>query len=272
MTAEPGLVRLELENQIAASRAFLASDPLLAERYGLGVRTVASLQCSRCRVWPVPLFNRAIGAGVLAPLDEAGLDAIVRHYAAAGGTACVEVYEGITPAEVTELLERSGFTRQEGGLESHVLETEQPPATGPIAATVRRCGPEEHGRFARLVRDGFEAAGEPGSFFEEATASSLRALGDAGAAFIATVDDADAGTGELLLTPRVAGLYSGSVLPPFRGRGIQHALIAARVAEGLARGRRIFVSQTDPDSPSGHNLHDLGFRTLYRATWYVRPP
>ena len=74
-----------------------------------------------------------------------------------------------------------------------------------------------------------------------------------------------------MLSERVAGCYSGSVLEAFRGRGIQHALIAARVAEGLRRGRRIFISQTDPDSPSGHNLHDLGFRTLYRATWYARP-
>jgi hypothetical protein len=52
---------------------------------------------------------------------------------------------------------------------------------------------------------------------------------------------------------------------------VQKALIAARVAAGLRRGRHIFISQTDPDSPSGHNLHDVGFRTLYRATRFTRP-
>jgi GNAT superfamily N-acetyltransferase len=96
-------------------------------------------------------------------------------------------------------------------------------------------------------------------------------MGEAGAAFIASVGGEDAGTGQLVLTDRVAGCYSGSVLERFRGRGIQKALIAARVQAGLARGRRIFISQTDPDSPSGRNLHDVGFRTLYRATWFTRP-
>jgi len=57
----------------------------------------------------------------------------------------------------------------------------------------------------------------------------------------------------------------------FRVERIAPNEIAARVREGLARGKRIFISQTDPDSPSGHNLHDLGFRTLYRARWYLRP-
>jgi GNAT superfamily N-acetyltransferase len=109
-----------------------------------------------------------------------------------------------------------------------------------------------------------------GRFFVDLTVSSLQALGTNGAGFIAAVDGEDAGTGELAVTDRVAGCYSGSVIERFRGRGIQKALITARVREGLARGKRIFISQTDPDSPSGHNLHDLGFRTLYRATWFTR--
>lgn len=114
-------------------------------------------------------------------------------------------------------------------------------------------------------------SGRLADFFVDLTVTSLQALGDAGTGFIASIDGHDAGTGQLVLSDSVGGCYSGSVLAPFRGRGIQHALIAARVAEGLRRGRRIFISQTDPDSPSGHNLHDLGFRTLYRAAWYARP-
>ena len=138
---------------------------------------------------------------------------------------------------------------------------------------MRKAGPSEYARFGELVRDGFDVRDDPklGPFFVDLTVASLSSLGDAGAAFIASVDGQDAGTGQLVLSDRVAGCYSGSVLAAFRGRGIQHALIAARVAEGLRRGRRIFISQTDPDSPSGHNLHDVGFRTLYHATWFTRP-
>jgi len=270
MTSDAELMRLELENQIAGSESFITATPAIAARYGTSFETVAGLRCSTCSVWDYPLFNRVIGAGVLAPLDERGLETILAHYR--GRTCNVEVYEGIAPKGLVAMLEGGGFTASDHGLESHVLETDrEPPA--PTAATVRKISPAEATRFGELVRDGFDmdAASELGRFFVDLTVASLRALGDRGAAFIASVDGQDAGTGQLVLTERVAGCYSGSVLKAFRGKGIQHALIAARVSEGLRRGRRIFISQTDPDSPSGHNLHDQGFRTLYRATWYTRP-
>ncbi len=271
MTRDAELMRLELDNQIAGNRAFVAGDLTVANRYGTSFETVAGLNCSTCRVWDHPLFNRVIGAGVLAPLDERGLESIVAHYR---GKACgVEVYEGITPDGLVAMLERAGFARSDDGLEAHLLETDRDLPVRATAAAVRKILPAEHVHFGELVRDGFDVdpASELGRFFVDLTVASLRALRDRAAGFIASLDGQDAGTGQLVLTERVAGCYSGSVLKAFRGKGIQHALIAARVSEGLRRGRRMFISQTDPDSPSGHNLHDLGFRTLYRATWYTRP-
>lgn len=273
MTAAAALMRLELENQIAGGRVFLAARPELSARYGSAMDTVAGLATATCAVWDHPLFNRAIGAGVLGALDERGIDQVVRHFDAKGRTPCVEVYPGVTPAGLIEALARAGLCDTGQGYESHLLETDRPLDIAVPGVAVRRVGPAEYVRLGELVRDGFEmgGAGRLADFFVDLTAASLEVLGANGAGFIASVGGEDAGTGELVLTDRVAGCYSGSVLEMFRGRGIQKALIAARVNEGLARGRRIFISQTDPDSPSGHNLHDVGFRTLYRATWYARP-
>ena len=273
MTEDANLIQLDLENQIAGSQAFIGGEPAMSERYGTSFDTVAGLSCSMCDTWDDPLFNRVIGAGVLAPLDDDGLRLILARYAARGHVANVEVYEGITPPSALAVLARAGFVPSGHGLQAHVLETDREIAPRASAATVRAVRPDEYTHFGELVRDGFDmAAGTTlGQFFVDLTVASLRALGDAGAAFIGSVDGQDAGTGQLVLTARVGGCYSGSVVAAFRGRGIQHALIAARVAEGLRRGRRIFVSQTDPDSPSSHNLHDIGFRTLYRATWFTRP-
>ncbi len=273
MTSDKELMRLELENQIAGNRAMVAGEPAVAARYGTSFETVSGLRCSTCAVWDYPLFNRVIGAGVLAPLDEPGLEAIVAHYKARRQVCNVEVYEGVTPAALVAILERAGFASSGHGLEAHVLETDASQAPPVVGVTVRQVGPTEFARFGELVRDGFDMAAdsELGRFFVDLSVASLEALGPNGAAFIASVDGEDAGTGQLVLTDRVTGCYSGSVLARFRGRGIQKALIATRVREGFARGRRIFISQTEPDSPSGHNLHDVGFRTLYRATWYTRP-
>jgi GNAT superfamily N-acetyltransferase len=273
VTADRELIRLELDNQVAGNRAFLAGDRAVMERYGTSFETVSGLSCSTCAAWEYPLFNRVIGAGVLAPLDDRDLERVAAHYEAKGRTCNVEVYEDLTPPELIALLERAGLRSSGHGLEAHVLETDREVAPRATPAAVRKIGPDEFAHFGELVRDGFDMTGGGllAEFFVDLTVASMRALGDAGAAFIASVDGQDAGTGQLAMTERVAGCYSGSVLERFRGRGIQHALVAARVAEGLRRGRRIFISQTDPDSPSGHNLHDVGFRTLYRATWYTRP-
>jgi GNAT superfamily N-acetyltransferase len=273
MTADAELMRLELENQIAVARTFLSPGAELADRSGTAVDDVAGLACSRCAVWDYELFNRAIGAGVLGPLDADGIATIARHYAAHRRPACVEVYESITPPALLAALTAAGFTDSGHGYESHLLETERPVDVSIAGASVRRCEPAEYRRFAELVRDGFgfDDGGAVGAFVADLTVSGLQMMGANGGAFIASAEGEDAGTGELVLTDRVAGCYSGTVAERFRGRGIQKALIAARIEAGLARGKRIFISQTDPDSPSGHNLHDLGFRTLYRATWFTRP-
>jgi GNAT superfamily N-acetyltransferase len=273
MTADAELVRLEIGNQLAVARAFLVSGGDLAQRYGTSIDDIAGIACSRCGVWDYQLFNRAVGAAILAPLGAAGIDAIVRYYAAHERPACIEVYESITPPGLLAALKAAGFSDSGHGYESHVLETSAPVDVSIDGVNVRSCEPSEFRRFAELVRDGFgfNDGGPIGDFIADLTVSGLQKMGRNGGAFIASVGVDDAGTGELILTDRVAGCYSGTVAERFRGRGIQKALIAARVREGLARGRRVFISQTDPDSPSGHNLHDLGFRTLYRATWFTRP-
>jgi GNAT superfamily N-acetyltransferase len=271
MTRDAELMRLELDNQIVGGRAFVAATPEICSRYGSSFDTVAGLATATCATWDYPLFNRVIGAGILGPLDERGIDAVVRHFASRGRPPCVEVYAGVTPDQLVAALGRAGFTDSGHGLESHVLETDRVTAVSLPGVAVRRVASDEYLHFGELVRDGFDMGeGILGRFFVDLTVSSLQALGTNGAGFIASVDGEDAGTGELAVTDRVAGCYSGSVIERFRGRGIQKALVAARVREGLARGKRIFISQTDPDSPSGHNLHDLGFRTLYRATWFTR--
>ena len=272
MNKDTELIRLELENQISLSRALLAADQTVSARYGLAAADIAGLPCSSCRVWDSPLFNRVIGAGIIAPLDDPALAEIRAEYARRWRVAHVEVYDDVTPREVLAVLERGGLAPTGHGLLAHVLETDRGPAVSAPAAgvTVERCGRGDFAEFARLVRAGFEAPGELGEFFDTATRVALEHLPERQViAFLARVDGVPAGTGMLILTARVAGLYSGSVLPDFRGRGIQHQLIAARVREGLRLGRRIFVSQTEGDNASAHNLRDAGFRTLYRAGWWA---
>ena len=259
-------------NEVAAWSLFTSLDPALNRRYGIGSARREGVLCTSCSAFPTPLFHRAIGFGTLVAASRAALDAILRHYARLGAPARVEVPDEIAPAAARRLLERSGFTREPAIHHVHVRDRDEPPALTSVAGLrIQRVRRKDAVEFGRLVRDGFETQGDLGDLFERLTISSARrAPLDRLVSIWGSVDGARAATGLLFVAAGVGGLYSGSVLPAFRGRGIQSAMIAERLRNGWSRGIRLFTSQTGPDNPSQHNLHDLGFRLLYRSTFFVR--
>lgn len=269
MTARSLALALQ-RNETSLMRALFTADPRLAVRTGITVRTVAGVPAITDRAFPIPLLHRAVGFGTLADATTRTLDRIVRFYAAQGLPARVELAEGVASRAARRLLERAGFREERERHRVHVLETTTVPAVPPIAGLrVRRAAPAV---FGRAVRRGFEAEGGLGVLFERASAAHVRAERDRAIGLVPVVDGSVAGSALLWLSPGVAGLYSGSVFPPFRGRGIQQALIAERIRLGLARRRRVFTSQTEGENASSHNLRDLGFRVLYETSYFVRDP
>jgi GNAT superfamily N-acetyltransferase len=67
-----------------------------------------------------------------------------------------------------------------------------------------------------------------------------------------------------------AGLWGGSTLPAWRGRGIYRALVTARAR--LAASRGIEFLQVDASSESGPILRRLGFQAVTSLTRYVWSP
>lgn len=268
MTATIELARAVQRNEATLMRTLFGADPTLARRFGIAPRTVGGTLCVTNRAFPIPLLHRAVGFGSLGEVSAAWLDRIVRYFASHRLPARVEVAEGVAPARAVRLLERTGFRREQQRHHIHLLETTTVPAVPVIRGLrITRAAPS---RFGRAVRDGFEVEGDLAELFERASSAHVRARPDRAVPLVPVVDGAVAGSALLWLSPRVAGLYPGSVLGPYRGRGIQLALIAERVRIGLQHRRRIFTSQTEGDNPSAHNLRELGFRVLYEASSFVR--
>ncbi len=267
------LVRLLQGNETSSLSAFLVGSPAIARRYGNAVAKRRGVVCLSSRAFPTALLHRAIGFGTLAAADRATLEAVIRHYARLGLPARVELAEGVAPASAIRLLERAGFTRETGLHHVHVLESDRPPTAVTVAGlTIQRVTARTAKDFGLAMRVGFEVDGTPlGDFFDQASVVGVRAFPDRLITLLPRIDGEIAGTGAIWLSPRVAGLYSGSVFERFRGRGIQSAVIAERIRLGLARRRRIFTSQTEGDNPSAHNLHDMGLRHLYTSSYYVKP-
>jgi GNAT superfamily N-acetyltransferase len=251
-------------------RAHMIGDPVLTKRYGFVVARRGGLWCYSSTKFGAGVFNHVSGYGTFAPATQASIDAVLRYYDGLGEPANVEVMLPVVTPSARALLKRNGF-RPEGILfQCHVRTTARPPRAHEVRGLeITRAQSRDASRYAKLATRGFGGGGQISEVFERGWTRQIRS-GRRMAAFIGRVNGRDAGTGVILLRPKIAGLYSGSVMRRYRGRGIQNAMIAARLAHGWARGVRTFYSWTDPDSSSADNLRDEGFRTRFEVHWYTR--
>jgi ribosomal protein S18 acetylase RimI-like enzyme len=81
--------------------------------------------------------------------------------------------------------------------------------------------------------------------------------------YLATVDGVPAGGGSLRITEGIAQLTGAATAPAFRRRGIQSALLAARLADATAAGCEVAVITVQPGSKSQQNAQRRGFGLLY---------
>ncbi|WP_433303550.1 GNAT family N-acetyltransferase [Actinoplanes sp. CA-030573] len=69
----------------------------------------------------------------------------------------------------------------------------------------------------------------------------------------------------------VAQFIGAATLPAFRRRGVQTALLAARLADARAAGCDLAVVTTGPGTRSQRNVQRAGFQLLYTRAVLVRP-
>ena len=272
MTARSDLAVVVQRNEAAAFHGFMVSDLATRKRFGFTVARRQGLVCLGSDRLRIPLFHRAIGLGVTARADSTAVAAVLRHYAELGTEARIEVADGIAPIEVAGLLDRHGFQREREVHVVHALEAERPPEVRPVRGLrIEQVPQAELRTFGRLARIGFEESGDRGVFVERSSAFVLshrtpgRFIG-----YIGYLDDQPVSTGLVCLTAEAGGLYSDSTIPEFRGRGIQKAMIVARIEAGLRQGRRIYTARTEGANTSARNYEQTGFTPLYRASFWAR--
>ena len=88
--------------------------------------------------------------------------------------------------------------------------------------------------------------------------------------YFARVDGKIAGGATLALRGRIAGLFGASTLPQFRNRGVQTALLHARMQRAAEQGCELAMSLALPGSASQRNITRRGFRTLYTRVKFER--
>lgn len=95
------------------------------------------------------------------------------------------------------------------------------------------------------------------------------------ALFVARVDGRIAGSAGLSVTETPLGLvgelYIASTLPEFRGRGVQAALLQARLVAAKAAGCALAVVMARPANTSARNTERAGFRLAFTKATFARP-
>ncbi len=89
------------------------------------------------------------------------------------------------------------------------------------------------------------------------------ALGRDMECYLARIGARVVGGAALSLRGKTAGFFGAGTLPAFRNRGVQTALLHARMKKAEEVGCDLAVSLAVPGSHSQRNITRLGFRTLY---------
>ena len=134
--------------------------------------------------------------------------------------------------------------------------------------SVRRICTDDMDLWCRVVQAGFQDSDDLEA--AEATASSFSFDAEGNGFFLATVDGRPAGAGVLGCFERVGVLSGTSVLPAFRGLGVQRALLAARLGAAREDGCRWGCAAVLPGTASQANLERCGFRVVYPKVEMIR--
>jgi GNAT superfamily N-acetyltransferase len=212
--------------------------------------------------------TQALGVGLNGPVSEAELDRLEDFFNSRGAATAIELcplagiplYEALAKRDY-RLIEVSNVLFRE-----LAPSDDFPPSPG---IAVRPALPEEAKLFTHTVAQGFAEIAAVTQSLLDVMEAFFQSTGNH--AFLAFVDGVAAGGASAFLFDGVAGMFGASTLPQFRRRGVQTALLAARLDWAVRRGCRLAKGITVPGSTSHRNHERFDFRVAYTRTKLVRP-
>jgi len=213
-------------------------------------------------------FNKVAGLGFSGVPSAGALEEIEDAFAVLDSPVQVELAHLGDPQIGKVLTERGylliGFENVLG-----VALAFEPERIAPSGIEVRASGDDQFEAWLRLITEGFshpDTQGVPSheEFPREVIERAERDAAAAGATrYIALRAGELAGAASLRLADGVAQLTGAATVPAHRRRGVQGALLSARLAEAAAAGCDIAVITTQPGSKSQQNAQRRGFDLLY---------
>ncbi|MCU1473731.1 GNAT family N-acetyltransferase [Amnibacterium sp.] len=208
-------------------------------------------------------------------LEGAALDAAIAlhrdHFAARGEEMEWKTRAHDRPADLVDRLLAAGFEPEEPetvlvGVAAEMTGAGSAPAEVPIRRT------EDPTDFARIAAMESAVWGEDWTWLGDDLAREVAHDREHFVVFLAEADGEVVSAAWLASKPGTgfAGLWGGSTLSGWRGRGIYRALVATRARAALERGAEYL--QVDASEDSRPILERLGFAAVTTTTPYVWRP
>ena len=222
-------------------------------------------------------YNKVAGLGFGGVPDSAALDEIEKAFADFGSPVQIELAHLADPAIGAVLAGRGyrleSFENVLGRALAGGSERVMPPGV-----EVRPSGEEEFETWLDVVAEGSvhpDTQGVPWheEFSREAIIGAERdsaAVGDM--RYAALRDGVIVGGATMRIAEGVAQLTGAATAPAHRRRGVQTALLSARLADAAAAGCDVAVITTQPGSKSQQNAQRQGFDLLYTRAVLVKQP
>jgi GNAT superfamily N-acetyltransferase len=222
-------------------------------------------------------YNKVAGLGFGGVPDSAALDEIEKAFAAFGSPVQIELAHLADPAIGAVLAGRGyrleSFENVLGRALTGGSERVMPPGV-----EVRPSGEEEFETWLDVVAEGSvhpDTQGVPWheEFSREAIIGAERDSAAAGdMRYAALRDGVIVGGATMRISEGVAQLTGAATVPAHRRRGVQTALLSARLADAAAAGCDVAVIITQPGSKSQQNAQRQGFDLLYTRAVLVKQP
>lgn len=230
-----------------------------------------------CFAEPDSPFNKVAGLGFAGAPTTAALDEVERAYVEHGGPVSVELSNLAEPAIATLLTARGYRLVSYENVLGRALEHDLQRVI-PAGVEVRPSGDDELDAWLDVITDGFAHPDEQGvpsheEFPREIIANAERDFAQAGVVrYAALLEGVLAGGGSVRMAEGVAQLAGAATAPAHRRRGVQTALLSARLVDAAAAGCDIAVVTTQPGSKSQQNVQRRGFDLLYTRAVLVKDP
>lgn len=253
---------------VAALRRFRPNSRAAFQRIGSGVAVFTGIDSP---------ITQAVGIGLEGPVRETQIEQLEKFYDNLGDAVRVELCP-LADKSVTEHFGERGYRVVDySNVLLRPLVAEDVLLRSPVSKSGRSKG-SKHNKFSdeiiiekigtadadlwtETVARGFAEQVAVTPDLLEVLKMFVYAAGSE--CYLARVAGQPAGGAAFGFRKGIASLSGASTLPEFRNRGVQTALLQARLARGKAQGCEFAMTIAHPGSISHRNIERLGFRVVY---------